>query len=502
MQESETDERLGHESPRRHLPVESQPVDPGSPLLADMLALWRELLSQPELPVDADFFVSGGQSLLAIQLLQRVRRTLGIPVPLDTLISAPTPRRFAERLTVLRAEYRRDEPADRPASRSTTGGLDRAIAEAIGEVRHLGIQLYVSIAGKPVHDRVAGHREDGTPLGPDDALPWFSGGKPLLAAALCELWRRGSLDPNEPVATYLPAFGTDGKAAITLRHLLTHSSGRLLTDDPRSADPYSVGYTRAVQGALAARLHPDDVPGQQPSYLSSAIGWLVLSEVVRQLDGRDFDRFVTDEIAGPLGTTYHFGFSTDELRALGGQVGTYHRHRAAELSSPQEVETAANTRRLLASGLVHTTRHPGEGLWASARSMARFYELLCHHAVGDAWSAGHDGLLDAPTVQQMIRPQRPSFFGEAPLIDFGLGLTLESRRHGEEHAYYGSHTSPRTFGHQGHGSSPMAYVDPEHELVVAFNGNGLPGFVAGRSIWHRVSDAIYRELGLASPTAR
>ncbi len=503
MLESEPDERVDHESPRRPLPAESRSVDRDEPLLADMLALWRELLDQPELSADADFFASGGRSLLAIQLLQRVRRTLGLPIPLDTLISASTPRRFAERLAVLRAEHHRDEPAaDRRAARSAAGELDRALAEALGEVRHLGVQLYVSIAGEPVHDLVAGHREDSTPLEPDDLLPWFSGGKPLVAASLAELWRRGSLDPNEPVATYLPAFGVGGKNAITLRHLLTHSSGRLLTDDPADADPYSVGYERAVRGALGARLHPDDVPGRQPSYSSSAIGWLTLSEVIRQVDGREFDRFVTDEIAGPLGATYHYGFSADELRALGGRVGAYHQHRAAQFSSPQEAQTGAASRRLLASGVVHKIRHPGEGLWASARSMARFYELLCRLAVGDARNAGPEGPLDTPTVQQMIRPQRLSFFDEAPLIDFGLGLTLESRRHGEEYAYYGSHTSPRTFGHQGHGSSPMAYVDPEHDLVVAFNGNGLPGFAAGKSIWHRISDALYRDLGLASPTAR
>lgn len=54
-----------------------------------------------------------------------------------------------------------------------------------------------------------------------------------------------------------------------------------------------------------------------------------------------------------------------------------------------------------------------------------------------------------------------------------------------------------TFGHQGH-ASPMAYAGPEHGLVVSFNGNGLPGRVVGKRIWRRISDAVYRDLGLAS----
>jgi CubicO group peptidase (beta-lactamase class C family) len=495
MQDSETNEPRGREP----MPPQPPATDRDDRLLGDMLALWRELLSQPELPADADFFASGGRSLLAIQLLQRVRRDFAIPIPLDTLVSAPTPRRFAERLAVLRAQHRADEPApERPVTRPVTGELDRVLAEVIGDSWHPGVQLYVSVAGEPVYDRTAGHREDGLPLKPDDVLPWFSAGKPVLAAALCELWRRGALDPHEPVATYLPAFGVSGKGPITLRHLLSHCCGRLLPTGPGNADPYAVGYEQAVEEAITARLHLDDLPGRQPSYSSSVIGWLVLSEVLRRLDGRDFDRFVADEIAGPLGTTYHYGFPGDRLSQLGGRVDAYRRPRVATFSSPQEARRADGTRRLLASGLFHTTRNPGDGLWASARSIGHFYELLCCHAVGGTWHAAHDRLLDAPTVQQMIRPQRPSFFEEAPLIDFGLGLTLESRRHGDEYAYYGTYSTARSFGHQGHGSSPMAYADPEHELVLAFNGNGLPGFAPGRAIWHRVSDAVYRELGFVS----
>jgi CubicO group peptidase (beta-lactamase class C family) len=491
MQHSKADDRRDHEP----LPSRPQPVDPGDQLLDDMLALWREVLGRPELSADADFFASGGRSLLAIQLVQRIRRELAIPIPLDTLISAPTPRRITERLALLRAQHRRTDPAvDRLVSGTGAGELDRVLDETVRDGWHQGIQLYVSIAGRPVYDRAVGLREDGEPLEPDAVLPWFSGGKPVLAAAVCELWRRKMLDLSEPVATYLPAFGVHGKEAITLRHVLTHCSGRLLPTGPGGADPYVVGYEGAVEEAVTARLHPEDSPGRQPSYSSSVTGWLVLSDVLRRLDGRQFDQFVREEVAGPLGATYHYGFSAHQLSELGGRVDAYHRHRMAEFSSPREAQTAAGIRRLLASGLVHATRNPADGLWSSARSIGRFYELLCCHAVGGSWSAAHDTLLDAPTVRQMVTPQRPSFFGEALLIDFGLGLTLESRRHGDEYAHFGTQTSARTFGHQGHGSSPMAYVDPEHELVVVFNGNGLPGFVPGRAIWHRVSDTIYREL--------
>jgi acyl carrier protein len=71
-------------------------------LLAEVLETWRQVLDRPELDEDADFFLHGGQSLVAARLLQRVRRLVGVRVPLDLLLSAPTPRAFTERLLVLR----------------------------------------------------------------------------------------------------------------------------------------------------------------------------------------------------------------------------------------------------------------------------------------------------------------------------------------------------------------------------------------------------------------
>jgi aryl carrier-like protein len=75
-------------------------VDAG--LLAEVLDLWRQALERPELDEDADFFLHGGRSLVAARLLQRVRRLVGVRVPLDVLLSAPTPRAFTERVLELR----------------------------------------------------------------------------------------------------------------------------------------------------------------------------------------------------------------------------------------------------------------------------------------------------------------------------------------------------------------------------------------------------------------
>ncbi|NRQ33088.1 beta-lactamase family protein [Nonomuraea sp. NN258] len=373
-----------------------------------------------------------------------------------------------------------------------TGTITEAVAGALGPARHLGAQLYVSVAGETVCDLAAGVRDDGSPIDADDLLVWFSGGKPFLAAAVCRLWQSGLLDLDAPVRGYVPEFGTGRAREISCRHLLTHTGGRLVVADPDGVtSAFRVDYERALRVVLGARLHPQDRPGRQSSYASSTLSWILLAEVVKRVTGRPFDTYVAEEICAPLGVESHYGFTRQALEALGNRVTTYRTPRSAHYVHGADAAEGEAIQRVLAGGTFHRSVDPGAGLWASARGVGRFYELLLRRA------CGHDGdVVSAGTVAEMIRPQRPSYFEEAPLIDFGLGLTLESRRHGEAYAYFGSHTSPGAFGHQGHGS-PMAFADPAHELVVSFNGNGLPGRVVGKRIWRAISDAVYTHLGLA-----
>lgn len=58
-----------------------------SPLEAQLAALWAELLHLPAVGIDEDFFDLGGHSLLAVQLLARVKQTIGVEVPLDVVYS-------------------------------------------------------------------------------------------------------------------------------------------------------------------------------------------------------------------------------------------------------------------------------------------------------------------------------------------------------------------------------------------------------------------------------
>ena len=76
----------------------AQSADGADPLLASVLASFRTVLHRPELTPDADFFLSGGHSLLAANLVALIHRQAGIRPRLADVFAAPTARAVAERL--------------------------------------------------------------------------------------------------------------------------------------------------------------------------------------------------------------------------------------------------------------------------------------------------------------------------------------------------------------------------------------------------------------------
>ncbi|WP_176540564.1 AMP-binding protein [Bradyrhizobium septentrionale] len=88
------DRRSGHQA-TMPVPVVNGPLD----LEAELLTLWRRLLKSEAITVDDDFFASGGDSLLAMEMLIEVERLVGRPVPETIMFGAETIRQFAARVS-------------------------------------------------------------------------------------------------------------------------------------------------------------------------------------------------------------------------------------------------------------------------------------------------------------------------------------------------------------------------------------------------------------------
>ncbi|MFJ8577830.1 amino acid adenylation domain-containing protein [Micromonospora sp. NPDC093277] len=81
-------------------PAVSAPADSGHPnaLTERLCRIWADLLEVPAIRPDDDFFALGGNSLLALRLVQRLRGELGTEVPFGQIFDAPTVRGLAARL--------------------------------------------------------------------------------------------------------------------------------------------------------------------------------------------------------------------------------------------------------------------------------------------------------------------------------------------------------------------------------------------------------------------
>lgn len=110
-------------------------------------------------------------------------------------------------------------------------GAFRRIERFLSDGACDGAALAVAISGELVAERHWGQAAPGRPAGPNTLWPLASISKLYAAAAVMALVERGELTLGTPVRTLLPEFDGGGREQVTLRHLLTHTSG-LIYESP------------------------------------------------------------------------------------------------------------------------------------------------------------------------------------------------------------------------------------------------------------------------------
>jgi CubicO group peptidase (beta-lactamase class C family) len=131
---------------------------------------------------------------------------------------------------------------------------------------------------------------------------WFSMTKIATATALMRLAEAGKIDLDAPVTNYFPDFSIVSQPVqVTIRHLLSHSSGL--------ANPVPIRWVRPAgtpapdQRAFVNRLLSRHrklkfIPGQRASYTN--LGYLVLGEVISEISGESYEEYVRDQVLVPL----------------------------------------------------------------------------------------------------------------------------------------------------------------------------------------------------------
>ncbi|MEV0590492.1 serine hydrolase domain-containing protein [Nonomuraea cavernae] len=296
----------------------------------------------------------------------------------------------------------------------------------LGEV---GASVAVHHRGSLVVDLWAGSAGDGRAWEERTMAPVFSVSKGIAAIVLTYLASRGDLRIDAPIAEVWPEFAQNGKAGVTLRHVLSHTAGLPWFDGSSeivSFDSIEGWASRDHVEDCIARQAPLWEPGTQVAYHSFTYGWIA-DAVVRRATGRTIGEVLAQDLAGPLDADFAIGYRGDP-------------GRVAELVPPKHIsdtrkaDTQGDAARAMFYGPEARPMWEIAGMpsyWAlggcaaggvgNARGIARLYSLL-------TTSQEEGGLIPEASVAEHTREQfsdRDRAFGFWSRTGLGFGLATD-----------------------------------------------------------------------------
>jgi CubicO group peptidase (beta-lactamase class C family) len=189
-----------------------------------------------------------------------------------------------------------DASSNAPFDTVRLAEIDRSIQSFIDQKQLPGAVYRLEHNGA-IHEKAIGrftYESDATPMSPDTVFDAASLTKVLATApAIMMLMEEGKLSLDAPLIRYMPECAGGGRDALTIRHLLTHTSG-LPSGLPRN--PPWRGTDSAL--ALACRQTTTHAPGTMFRY--SDINFVLLGELVHRLSGMPLDEFAARRIYAPL----------------------------------------------------------------------------------------------------------------------------------------------------------------------------------------------------------
>lgn len=317
---------------------------------------------------------------------------------------------------------------------------------------HPGAGLAVYRYGNLVLDLHGGkaNTEADTPVSDQTMFVLFSSTKPLAAACIYLLKERGKLAWDDLVAKHWPQFGQHGKETVTIRHILSHQGG--FPDTPQDFHWSDwIHWDKVVQAMEAAPTK--FAPGEVMAYHPINYGW-VIGELVHRIDGRSFDRFLAEELTGPLGMENTYVGLPAGLESRVSKI-----HLMEDDADPNGYVPIFN------EPGVHRSIVPGAGGVAAAGDLARFYAMMERGGILDGVR-----VLTPETVSEATSLQREGTDATIGLYARrSLGLALADERTGK------SQGDPiNTFGHGGAGTS-VGWADKDSGLAVGYITNGFRG---------------------------
>lgn len=410
--------------------------------------------------------------------------SLGVP---DPLRRARIPRDLGSVTTIA------EEADPRPVGMTVAGveAIWKSVEHLYRSGIHPAIALCVRRDGEVVLDRAIGHARGNGPSDakdaekvlatPDTPFCIFSASKGTTATLIHLLDERGLLHIGDPVAEYLPEFARNGKAGITLGHVLSHRSG--IPNAPKEALNLDTINDWQAQREYMYDAKPMSRAGKRQAY-HAVSGGSLLGEVVREITGTSIRDVLAKEILDPLGFRWmNYGVAPEDVPLVGLNYPTgptpvpplsTFLTRALGVH-PDEATRMSNDPRFLTGVL------PAANGVSTANELGRFYEMLrC------------GGELDGVRVMEERTIRRARIEQSHLEVDLSLGLPIAFSYGymlgGKVLSLYGPNTT-QAFGHLGW-INIMGWADPERRLSVGLITTGksvlYPELVRFWEVGHRI----------------
>jgi CubicO group peptidase (beta-lactamase class C family) len=348
--------------------------------------------------------------------------------------------------------------------------------------------------GKVADITTFGYRdlEAKTPMTEDTIFAIVSMTKPITCAATMTLVEEGKIGIDDPVEKYIPQWKdlrvlvdsqgdtetelttVPAKRAVTIRHLLTHTSGIYygVFADVRLKEFHKrariVGPPHETVADLVAELVKVPLAHQPGEGWTYGFNHDVLGHVIEIASGQRFDRYLQEHIFAPLDMRDTSFLVPEEKR---GRVATVYEAGQGDVLSARPKKYGSKT---YFSG--------GDGLYSTARDCARFAQMI--HSGGQLEGVR---ILEPGTVAAMITNQigeyssAESAFSERK-YGFGFGLAMAPSPNGGEpllERYYG-----------GGAYSTSFWVIPRRDLVLLLMMQVVPTHHGGADrAFHRIVNA-------------
>jgi CubicO group peptidase (beta-lactamase class C family) len=314
---------------------------------------------------------------------------------------------------------------------------------------------------------------DGTELPADQQVPMrrdsifdlASVSKLFTSIAVLQQVERGAMDLDATVASYIPAFAAQGKGTVTVRQLLTHTSGL-----PAWIPLYSGWPTPEERIAAVYGVKPLAPPGTR--YVYSDLNMITLGKLVELASGTPLDVAVRDGITAPLGMS-----------------DTGYNPPASQIERIVATEDQPWTGRGVIRGTVHDENAWSlggvaghAGVFSTARDLAVLAQTIL-----DKGTYGGARILSEDSVQALLTDENVAFPGNA----HGLGFEIDQRW------YMDALSGPGTVGHTGYTGTSLVIDTRSRSFVLLLTNRVHPSRNWGSNNPSR--RAVARDLALALP---